>query len=298
MKNIITLLAVIITAMAPLKAESISYGEDVCITIWDNSTAPHSNGVTEKESERRPNILQNVTTAQLLIYEAKGENKSDQAVIIAPGGGYVIHAMDREGFLMAQWFAENGITAAVLKYRFPNCVAEVPMEDAVEGIRVMRTQAERFGFSADKVGIVGSSAGGHAAAVVSTTPADDAKPNFTILFYPVISSEGGVGDKGSFDRLIGKDRTQEQTDAYSADKRVSATTPPAIMFHCDDDKIVPTLNSTLYYGALKEHGVSASLHIYPSGGHGWGMNEVSFQDEWRASLLKWLKELNTEKEKE
>ncbi|MFI3282764.1 MAG: alpha/beta hydrolase [Rikenellaceae bacterium] len=293
MKNIVTFLAVLITAITPLAAKSISYGEDHCITLWSNDTAPHSNGVTEEESERRPNILQNVTTAQLLIYEAKGENKGDQAVVIAPGGGYVIHAMDREGFLMAQWFAENGITAAVLKYRFPNGVPEVPVEDAVEGIRVMRTQASKFGFSADKVGIVGSSAGGHVAAVASTIPADDEKPNFTILFYPVISSEGGVGDKGSFDRMIGKERTQEQTDKYSADKRVSTTTPPAIMLHCDDDKIVPTLNSTLYYNALKKFGIAASLHIYPEGGHGWGMNEVPFQDEWRDALLDWLKVINT-----
>ncbi len=296
MKNIAALIVVILVAIVPLAAKSISYGEDVCITIWDNTTAPHSNGVTEEESERRPNILQNVTTAQLLIYEAKGSNKSDQAVVIAPGGGYVIHAMDREGFLMAQWFAQNGITAAVLKYRFPNGVKEVPVEDAVEGLRVMRTQAARFGFAADKVGIVGSSAGGHVAAIASTTPEDSAKPNFTILFYPVISSEVGVGDKGSFDRMMGKERTQAQTDEYSADKRVGATTPPAIMFHCDDDKIVPTLNSTLYYNALKSYGIPASLHIYPSGGHGWGMNEVAFQDEWRVSLLKWLKELNTKKE--
>ncbi len=294
MRGIITLIAVMITAIAPLKAESISYGEDHCITIWDNDSAPHSNGVTEQESERRPNILQNVTSTQLLIYEAKGENKSDQAVVIAPGGGYVIHAFDREGYLMAQWFAQNGITAAVLKYRFPNSVAEVPMEDAVQGVRVMRAQAEKFGFSAQKVGIVGSSAGGHLAAVTSTAPKDDDKPNFTILFYPVISSEEGVGDKGSFDRLLGSDRTQEQSDAYSADKLVSSTTPPAIMFHCDDDKIVPTLNSTLYYNALKRFGIAASLHIYPSGGHGWGMNEVSFHDEWRVSLLGWLEELNIE----
>ncbi len=274
-----------------LSAKSISYGEDVCINIWNNETAPHSNNITEPESERRPNILQNVTQAQLLIFEAKGENKSDQAVVIAPGGGYVIHAMDREGYLMAQWFAENGITAAVLKYRFPNGVKEVPVEDAVEGLRVMREQAQRFGFSADKVGIVGSSAGGHVAAIASTVAKDVEKPNFTILFYPVISSEGGVGDKGSFDRMMGKERTQAQTDEYSADKQVSATTPPAIMFHCDDDKIVPTLNSTRYYNALKRFGIPASLHIYPVGGHGWGMNEVSFQEEWRTSLLAWLKEL-------
>ncbi len=277
-------------------SSSISYGEDCSITIWSNATAPHSNNIAEPESERRPNILQNVTTAQLLIFEAKGEKKSDQAVIIAPGGGYVIHAMDREGFLMARWFAENGITAAVLKYRFPNGVKEVPVEDAIEGLRVMREQSQKFGFSPDKVGIVGSSAGGHLAALASTIAKDTEKPNFTILFYPVISSEGGVGDKGSFDRMMGKERTQAQTDEYSADKRVSETTPPAIMFHCDDDKIVPTLNSTRYYNALKRFGIPASLHIYPVGGHGWGMNEVSFREEWQTSLLAWLKELNRDKE--
>ncbi|MFR9594212.1 MAG: alpha/beta hydrolase, partial [Rikenellaceae bacterium] len=270
-----------------------SYGEDYAINIWNNETAPHSNNITVEESERRANILQNVSTAQLLIFEAKGEKKSDQAVVIAPGGGYVILAMDRSGYEMAKWFAANGITAAILKYRLPNGVKEVPFEDAVEGLRVMRTQASKFGFSPDKVGLMGLSAGGHLAAVTATIPEPSARPNFSILFYPVISSEVGVGDKGSFDNLMGKSRTQEQTDPYSADERVSETTPPAIMFHCDDDKIVPAINSTRYYNALKKFGIPASLHIYPKGGHGWGANQMPFSNMWKESLLDWLTELNT-----
>ncbi|MFR9603251.1 MAG: alpha/beta hydrolase [Rikenellaceae bacterium] len=293
MKTITTIIASLLLVISTLSAKSISYGEDHCITIWSNETAPHSNGITEEESERRPNILQNISTAQLLIFEAKGEKKSDQAVVIAPGGGYVILAMDRSGYEMAKWFAENGITAAILKYRVPNGVKEVPFEDAVEGLRVMRTQAERFGFSPDKVGLMGLSAGGHLAAVTATIPEEAQRPDFSILFYPVISSEVGVGDKGSFDNLMGKGRTQEQTDIYSADKQVSATTPPAIMFHCDDDKIVPAINSTRYYNSLKRFGIPASLHIYPTGGHGWGANEMLFSELWKESLLMWLNELNT-----
>lgn len=125
------------------------------------------------------------------------------------------------------------------------------------------------GFTADKVGIMGFSAGGHLAATASTLGAF--KPAFAILVYPVITAEPGKGHQFSFDNLLGEDRTAEQSEYYSLQNRVTEATPPTLLFHSDDDTGVPPVNSALYYEALKAHGVKASLHIYPMGEHGWGI---------------------------
>lgn len=286
------LLAVLLLTAIATTSYAQTYGEDEIITIWDNTTAPHSNNLTGEEYEKRPNRPTNVTTARLYIFAANEEKATGQAIVICPGGGYSVLAIDQEGYLMAEWFAEQGITAAVLKYRMPNHVKEVPIEDAVEAIRIMREKSEVYNFSPNKVGIAGASAGGHLAASASTIPTDTLKPNFTVLLYPVITSKKGK-HSGTFNNLLQEEEKETLTEAYSLENRVTATTPPAFMAHCDDDTNVPAVNSTRYYTALKEHGIKASLHIYPSGGHGWGINDTfKYHNEWLASLADWLQVIN------
>lgn len=270
------------------------YGEDERIVIWNNDSAPHSNNFTGEETERSADRVGNITEAKLYIYAADKSNATGQAVVICPGGGYGIVSMDNEGYLLAEWFAEHGITAAVLKYRLPNHVKEVPMEDATKAIEIMRSKSTEYNFESDKVGVVGASAGGHLAAMVSTMASDEEKPNFTLLFYPVITGEKDMGHEWTFNSLLGADRTAELTDQYSLEKRVSATTPPAFLIHCDDDKVVPSINSTRYYAALKSFGIESSLHIYPSGGHGWGAyDRFKYRKEWREAMLDWLSSINS-----
>ncbi len=274
---------------------SAKYGANRTIKIWDNSTAPHSNNIVGKEAEKQPNRISNVSEAEIYIFRAPLEIATGQAVVICPGGAYAQLAIDYEGYHVAQWFADHGITAAVLKYRMPNGVKEVPFEDAVEALRIMRKKASDYWYDADKVGIAGYSAGGHLAAYVSTMANEEDRPAFSVLFYPVITGEKGFTHVGSFNNLLGKDRSEEQSEYYSLENRVTESTPPAILLLSDDDKGVSPENSIRYYQALKKHKIVSSMHIYPSGGHGWGFNEkFKYFEQWQVSLLDWLKIINKE----
>ncbi len=270
-------------------ASAQGFGEDERIKIWDNATAPHSNLLTGEQQEHIPYRVSNITEAELLIYAAKREDATGQAVVICPGGGYALLSMDMEGILLAEWFQQHGITAAVLKYRLPNGVAEVPMEDAREALAILRSRSSKYNFSSDMVGIAGASAGGHLAAATSTLLPKQERPNFSILLYPVITPDKRWGHQGSFKNLLGDNPTEQELNSYSPDRHIDDNTPPAFIVHCDDDKSVSPINSTLYYNKLKEHGVDASLHIYPSGGHGWGtMESFKYHKEWRETLAHWL----------
>ncbi len=267
------------------------FGEDLKIEMWNNDTAPHSNNYTGEFRENKQDLIGNVTQAELLIYEAKGK-RSNKAVVICPGGGYTILSMMNEGQRVAEWFAKQGITAAVVAYRLPNGVKEVPLEDVVEAIRIMRQRSRQLGYSPDKVGVVGFSAGGHLAASVSTIPEVESRPNFSVLFYPVISSERGIAHEGSFNNLLGKDRKRRDSEEYSIERRVDSDTPPAILFHCNDDKTVAPVNSVLYYEALSRYKRHSALYIFPEGRHGWGNKDsFEYQSMWQKLLLDWLVKL-------
>lgn len=289
-KAIIFLLAAIITNYSTTMAATPT-NEDINIKLWSNSDAPHSNNLTGEQTEPNLNRLSNITEAELLIFEADRDKNTGQAVVICPGGGYGIVSIDNEGTLLAEWLASNGITAAVLKYRLPNGVKEVPFEDAELALRVMRQRSRQLGFSPDKVGIVGSSAGGHLAASISTLADVEVKPNFTILFYPVISADMGVTHEWSINNLLGKDRTKAESEMYNLDRRVDENTPPAIMILSSDDSAVPSENSIRYYQALKRYDTMAALYIFPEGGHGWCMSDRVDPALWQPLLLDWLNKL-------
>ena len=256
-------------------------------SLWPNG-APNTNGIVEQESEARANRPTNITSPTLTVYVAK--NSNGKAIVACRGGGYVHLAMDHEGHDMAAWFNAQGITYAVLKYRMPNEHHEVPLSDALQAIRLVREHAEEWNI--EKVGIMGSSAGGHLASTAATHYTDDSRPDFQILFYPVISMDLSICHKGSRERLIGKTPTDELVQLYSNELQVSAQTPPAFIMHSSDDRVVPVENSLRYYQALVKNKVPASLHCYPTGGHGWGYNDnFKYKRQWTGELEKWLREL-------
>lgn len=268
------------------------YEQDSSIKIWDNSTAPHSNELTGEEYNQKPFRLVNTTSAELFVYNADKAKATGQAVVICPGGGYGQLSMDQEGFLMAQWLAKNGIAGFVLKYRLPNGHKEVPLEDAVEALRIVRKNADKYGIDPHKVGIMGFSAGGHLAAYTSNYAEEKDKPDFSILFYPVITANNYTTHIGTFNNLLGRNRTECESDAYSMEKCVTEKTPPTILLLSDDDRTVPAAGAAMYYAALKYYGVKASMYVFPSGGHGWGnYDRFSYQKEWQNLLLRWLDEL-------
>lgn len=268
------------------------YEQDSSIKIWDNSTAPHSNELTGEEYNQKQFRLVNTTSAELFVYNADKAKATGQAVVICPGGGYGQLSMDQEGFLMAQWLAKNGIAGFVLKYRLPNGHKEVPLEDAIEALRIVRKNADKYGIDPHKVGIMGFSAGGHLAAYTSNFAEEKDKPDFSILFYPVITANNYTTHIGTFNNLLGRNRTECESDAYSMEKCVTEKTPPTILLLSDDDRTVPAAGAAMYYAALKYYGVKASMYVFPSGGHGWGnYDRFSYQKEWQNLLLRWLDEL-------
>ena len=293
MRKLFIIVAILFTTTVMAKEQQeVKYQQDETIVIWDNNKAPHSNGLEGEAYNEKPFRLVNTTKAVLYVYNADQSKATGQAVVICPGGGYGKLSMDQEGYLMAQWLAKNGIAAFVLEYRLPNGHREVPLEDAVEAIRVVRKKAKKYNIDPAKVGIMGFSAGGHLAASASNIPAVKDRPNFSILFYPVVIANHYTSHRGSFRNLLGKGFTQADADDFSMEKLASENTPPTILLLSDDDTTVPAAGAAMYYAALRYHGVKAAMYVFPEGGHGWGNYDTfSYQKEWQHLLLRWLKEL-------
>lgn len=214
------------------------------------------------------------------------------AVIVCPGGGYRYLEMSKEGSAYATWFNKHGMACIVLQYRLPNGCSEIPLQDASQAIRYVRKHAEEWNIYPDKIGIMGSSAGGHVASTLATHYEPDTRPDFQILFYPVITMEPEWTHKGSMDALLGKKATKKKIQYYSNERKVSANTPITFIALSDNDNIVPSVNSIRYYLALQKAGVSCELHVFPTGGHGWGMNEkFTYYDQLTTALWSWLKKV-------
>ena len=266
---------------------------DKIIKHWNNSNAPHSNEITADETRSKAGHIANVSQTVFYLYKADADKATGQAVVILPGGGYRNVCIEREGFAIAEYFKGIGVTALVVKYRLPNGHKEVPLEDAQAGLEYLRKSSKKLGVDPTKVGICGSSAGGHLAAYTSTFTEDSKKPAFAVLFYPVISGVSSMTHQGTFLNLLGKAHPLAAREYYSLENRVTATTPPTILLLSDNDGTVPPISSILYYQALKYHGVKASMHIYPEGGHGWVCRKgFRYEKEWQQQLKQWLEHLN------
>ena len=246
------------------------------MNLWPQG-APNSNGDA-------------ADTAKVWVYLPKKEEATGRAVIICPGGGYQHLAMAHEGHDWAPFFNNMGIAAIVLKYRMPRGEAEVPVSDAEEAVRLVRRNASAWNIKAGDVGIMGSSAGGHLASTVATKATGDALPDFQILFYPVITMMPDITHKGSHDNLLGDEPKKKAEREYSSDMQVSRVTPRAFIALSDDDHSVLPANGVNYYVELYRHDVPASLHVYPSGGHGWGNRDsFKYHKQMQLELEAWLR---------
>lgn len=261
-----------------------AFSQTAVINMWPDG-APTDNGLTGPERDLG-NHVSNVTQPTLTIWAA--ENPNGLAVLACPGGGYVDVWNGTEGNNMAQWYNEQGITLAVLKYRLPNGHYEVPLQDVHEAMRLLKADAEKYGIK--KLGVQGCSAGGHLAATAAThfTSAEN-RPDFQILFYPVITMEKSYTHMGSHNYLLGRNASQELIDLYCNEKQVKTDTPPAFIMANSDDNLVPVRNSIEYYLALQKNRVPVALHVYPTGGHGWCANEkFDYREQWMSDLSRWL----------
>ncbi len=246
------------------------------MNLWQGG-APNSNGDTGD-------------TAKVRVYLPSAKEATGRAVVICPGGGYQHLAMEHEGYQWGPFFNNMGIAAIVLKYRMPHGNPDVPLSDAEEAIRLVRRNAAQWGVNTGEVGIMGSSAGGHLASMVATRSVKDARPDFQILFYPVITMMPDITHKGSHDNLLGKEPKKKTEREYSNDIQVSRVTPRAFIALSDDDHAVLPANGVSYYTELYRHDVPASLHVFPSGGHGWGIREsFKYHVEMELMLRAWLR---------
>lgn len=226
---------------------------------------------------------------KLYIYKPTMVKDRNIAVVICPGGGYSHLAIDHEGHEFAKWLQSIGVTGVVLKYRMPNQQKNVPLEDLQKAISYTRDSLMAKSEVVTKVGVAGFSAGGHLASTASTRYDElSLRPDFAILFYPVISM-GEYTHEGSKLNLLGENVAANDIILYSNENQVGNNTPPTILFFSDDDELVSPMNSILYYSSLKENNIPTSLYIFPQGGHGWGMNhDFKYHDEMLDLLRKWI----------
>ena len=220
--------------------------------------------------------------ATLEVYLTEGTAKG--AVLICPGGGYAMTALDHEGRQWAEWFVEQGYAAAVLDYSMPQGDHTIPLADCSEAMNTLRSNAAGWRLPTDNIGVMGFSAGGHLASTMATHYTSGTRPDFQVLLYPVISMDDAVTHMGSRINLLGENASDELVKYYSNETQVSADTPGTFLFLAADDPTVSPRNSILYYEALTAKKVPCELHIYPNGGHGFGFNE-SFP--YRSEML-WL----------
>ncbi len=228
--------------------------------------------------------------AKVTVYLPNEKKATGRAVVCCPGGGYQHLAMNHEGFDWAPFFNGQGIALIVLKYRMPHGNYTVPADDAKEAIRLVRKHAQEWHINSNDIGIMGFSAGGHLASTVATHATGDAAPNFQILFYPVISMEQGTTHQGSRDNLLGKNPKRKLVNEYCNEQHITKHTPRAFLALANDDRAVPPVNSLIYYEELYANKVPASMHIYPSGGHGFGIRQsYTYHLEMMLDLKAWLR---------
>jgi acetyl esterase/lipase len=244
----------------------------------------------------------NVSEPTLTVFAPAVDRANGSAVIICPGGGYLRVSAAREGEQYAHWLSTLGVTAFVLKYRMAEFGHPAPLQDVLRAVRLVRSQAARFKLRADRIGVMGSSAGGHLAASAGTLfdhalgrtgaqlDAVSARPDFLVLMYPVIAMDGPAVHAGSRKALLGAAPTAEAVALMSVERQVTSATPPTLLVHTQEDASVPVENSILFYQALVRAKVPAEMYLFEHGSHGMGMRGgLGTASDWPRRAEEWLR---------
>lgn len=263
------------------------------VELWEGD-AP---GALGQEAKDRP---------RLTIYRPEHPDGAQGAIVVCPGGGYGGLAMGHEGEAIGKWLSEAGLLAAVLEYRHAGKGYRhpVPLGDVQRALRVVRHHAAEWQVRADRIGVLGFSAGGHLASSLSThfdagqADATDpverlsCRPDFAILCYPVIALGEPYTHRGSQQNLLGPDAPDELVKSLSNEKQVTPQTPPTFLFHTAEDQAVPVENSLVYFAALQRAKVASELHVFQQGQHGVGLAEqLPGARAWPCLCLDWLERL-------
>lgn len=297
--------------MATLVIGSSGLAQDTIIPLWPKDKIPNRIESDEQEEHVSEDILRisKVQEPTIEVYLPAKKNANGQAMLIFPGGGYQILAYDWEGTDIAKFLNGKGIAGIVVKYRLPSSVSQkdkhlVPLIDAQRAIRLVRSKAEYFNIDKNKIGAIGFSAGGHLVSTLGTHYNDkvyeavdeldglSARPDFMALGYPVVSFKQMMTHKGSRKNLSGKKSEPSIIEYFSNEEHVTADTPPTFLVHAADDPGVPVENSLAFFRALKDKGVPATMHIYPTGGHGFSLaRDNKHLRGWTERLFEWMESL-------
>lgn len=275
------------------------------IPLWPENNKPNFNGTIVSDSLFNERIWR-VGTPGMYAFMVPGSENKGTTVLISPGGGYERLSHIYNGFQFAKWFNALGINVFVLIYRLPHQSdlqqrQLAPLQDAQRAVRYIRSRAKQWGLLPDKIGVMGISAGGHVATMLGTNITDVSaikdslnafrfKPDFMILLSPVITM-GKYAHPGSKRHFLGADTTREMILQYSNEFQVTQNTPPSFIVHAQNDSSVNVRNSLLFYNALIEKNVQASIHVFPQGGHGIKLvDNPGSTDLWLNLLGLWLNE--------
>lgn len=260
--------------------------------LYPNGGMPYDNGLTPSQESDKGGWWYNTAEPLLHLYLPNGAQKG--LIVSYPGGGYgaLAHDCDENG---AAWFVQQGFAVAVVKYRIPMGHCEIPLSDACRAIELLRDSGTVWGVDTTKtLGVIGYSAGGHlASTVVTKYLSEKARPDYGILCYPVISFDASVTHSGTVSSLLGNDMSQARRDDWSSDKQVTENTPPCLIAACQDDDVVPVINSVMMFEALNAKGIKAELLCPPVGKHGWNMLSTHFPQlpAFQSAVLQFISEI-------
>lgn len=258
----------------------------------------------KSEADLRDQITKGVRRPTLTVFRAA--KPTGAAILMAPGGGYSWVVMDKEGYEAAELFARRGVTVFVMTYRLPQegwaAGADTPLQDAQRALRLVRARASEFGVDPRRIGVMGFSAGGHVAgsltfgfdkpvyAAVDAADRVSARPDFSMLMYPVATMSEPAVHKGSRKNLLGEQPSPERIAAYSLETQVRGDAPPTFLLHAADDESVPVENSLKVFAALKAKKVPTELHVFEEGGHGFGLRFAVGKPvaSWPDLVLAWM----------
>jgi acetyl esterase/lipase len=282
-----------------LASAAAAFAQDTVLPLWPEGVPNAKPDLVERTEDGR--IFQ-VSTPTLTVYAPAVDRPNGTAVIICPGGGYRWLSARREGAQYAQWLSTLGVTSFVLKYRLNDFGHPAPLRDVLRAIRLVRSQAAELKIDASRIGVMGSSAGGHLAASAGTlfdheagktgTPIDaiSARPDFLLLMYPVITLHDPVAHAGSREALLGKEPSAALIDLLSLDQQVTTATPPTLLIHTQEDQTVPVENSIRFHQALTRAKVPAEMYLLERGGHGMGMRDgLGTASVWPRRAEEWLR---------
>lgn len=301
----------ILFIISVLFVAEIVHGQEYVLPLWPENEIPNFIYTGEAEIIDTTDFIRirNVQTPEISVYLPSRRNATGKSVIVIPGGSYRFLAYDTGGTDIAKWLNSKGIAAFLLKYRLPIASNNVvghksPLLDAQRAMRLVRHHAASWELDPQQIGVIGLSAGGHLAASLSTlfdygdkgsqdaVERNSSRPDFSILVYPVITSDPAFSHESSFLALLGENPKEELLLRYSIEKQIKKDSPPTFLIHSADDAIVPVENSIIFFEKLKEKGIPTEMHIYPYGGHGFslaiGRGHLS---TWTDRVIDWIHSL-------